>query len=158
MYIPTDFRNLYKYRHFQFKTKGLRGYLLHKNARLQIMTQNTTFLNPSQFEAARRILSKLKKNTDANLIFKHVQTPFSKKPLQTRMGKGKGKPHDKWLLPVRKGMPIIFIYNWFSWQKFKSYFNRVKNKFHTKLKVKFKSNKSYEHPIVTNYKWFIREQ
>jgi len=157
MFIPSDIKNLHKHTHFVFKTKGLRGYLLYNTARLQIFIQKTTLLNPKMFEATRRILSKVKKNTDAKLAFKHIQLSFSKKPLQTRMGKGKGKPFNKWNLPIRKGMPIISIYNWFVWEKFLSLFERVKRKFHNKLKFKLNIQKQSEYDDNTNYKWFIKE-
>ena len=74
------------------------------------------------------------------------------------MGKGKGKPFNKWNLPIRKGMPIISIYNWFVWEKFLSLFERIKKKFHNKLKFKLNIQKQSEYDDDnTNYKWFIKE-
>ena len=89
-YIPLDTKNLYKHNHFKFKEKGLRGYKNYSNAELQIKIKENSLITPKQFEATRRHLSKLKKDTEAKVKFKHIQLSLSKKPLQTRMGKGKG--------------------------------------------------------------------
>jgi len=157
MFIPTDIKNLHKHTNFIFKTKGLRGYLLFNSARLQIIIKKQTILNPGQLEATRKVLSKLKKNTETKLAFKHIQQHSSKKPLQTRMGKGKGKPFNKWSLPINKGMTVISLYNWFQWEKFLRLFKRVKKKFHSKLKYKLNTYKQYEEKNETIYKWFIKE-
>lgn len=157
MFIPNDIKNLYKHTHFVFKQKGLRGYKIFNKARLQIFIQKTTILNPKMFEATRRILSKVKKNTDARLAFRHIQLPSSKKSLQTRMGKGNGKPFNKWELTIRKGMPIIAIYNWFVWEKFVTLFKRIKKKFKSKLKIKLNTYNVNEDIDNLIYKWFIKE-
>ncbi len=72
------------------------------------------------------------------------------------MGKGKGKPFHKWLMPIRKGMPIISINNWFAWEKFLILFKRVKKKFHNNIKFKLNIYKRNEYYDETKYKWFIK--
>lgn len=134
-YTPTNTKNLYKHPYFRYPKKGLKGYKKYNNAMLQIKMQQNGIISPKQFEASRRLLSKLRKDTDAILTFKHIQVTQSKKPLQTRMGKGKGKPFSKWSLPSRKGFPIIGIYNWFDAEKFKTIYTKMKKKYKTPLKA-----------------------
>ena len=81
-YFPTDTKNLKKYPLFHFKSKGIRGYNNYKKAMLQIKVKEKGLITPAQLEASRRIISKLKKDTEAIIKFKHIQVSLSKKPLQ----------------------------------------------------------------------------
>lgn len=135
IYTPVDTKNLYKHPYFRFPQKGTKGYKMYNKAMLQLKVKTNMLISPEQFEASRRLLSKLKKDTDAILKLKHIQVPQSKKPLQTRMGKGKGKPFAKWTLPARKGWPIISIYNWFELEKFQTIYSKVQKKYKTDLKI-----------------------
>ncbi len=66
-------------------------------------------LTPEQREVCRRICSKSVRQAYGSLNIRFfTNLSRSKKPLQTRMGKGKGKP-DNWVAPVRKGLPLLEI-------------------------------------------------
>lgn len=63
-------------------------------------------LTSEEIKTARQVLSKKLKKCGFIKINIYPQTPISKKPLEIRMGKGKGNV-DHWVFKVRSGM-ILF--------------------------------------------------
>jgi len=63
-------------------------------------------LTSEEIKTARQVLSKKLKKCGFIKINIYPQTPVSKKPLEIRMGKGKGNV-DRWVFKVRSGM-ILF--------------------------------------------------
>lgn len=87
-------------------TKGLQQTTRHS---IIIKSKNNYLLTPQQLEASRRIFAKpiREKRGYLNICF-FPNLSLSKKPLQTRMGKGKGRP-DRWVAPIKVGKPLFKI-------------------------------------------------
>jgi len=64
------------------------------------------FLTSRQIEAGRRAMTRFVKRDGKIWIRVFPDKPISKKPAETRMGKGKG-PVDHWVCPIKPGR-IIF--------------------------------------------------
>lgn len=64
------------------------------------------FLTSRQIEAGRRAMTRYVKRDGKIWIRVFPDKPISKKPAETRMGKGKG-PVDHWVCPIKPGR-IIF--------------------------------------------------
>jgi len=60
------------------------------------------FLDSRQIEAARICISRYCKRTGKMWIRVFPDKPYTSKPIETRMGKGKGAP-DKFIVPVKPG-------------------------------------------------------
>ena len=90
----------FKSLHLHLFNKGLKGY---KN------TQSYTNKNQTIASEQREVCKKNNIETSKRskkMIFSTII--HVKKPLQTRMGKGKGK-HDKWVAPVKSGITLVEI-------------------------------------------------
>ena len=66
------------------------------------------FINSRQLEAVRQCISKIIKKSGLLRMNVFPHTPVSKKPLEVRMGKGKGNV-DHWVFKVRPGFVICEI-------------------------------------------------
>jgi large subunit ribosomal protein L16 len=64
-----------------------------------------TFLSSRQIEAARRAMTRYIKRGGKIWIRVFPDKPLTRKPAETRMGKGKGSP-DSWVAVVRPGMML----------------------------------------------------
>lgn len=99
-----------KYRKRQrgnLKGKSCRGVdLLHGEHGLKAMEPG--YITTQQIEAARLAIARTIKK--GGKIFPRVATdkPITKKPLETRMGKGKGEV-EAWVAPVKPGRIIIEV-------------------------------------------------
>lgn len=105
---PTNSKYKYQFSP-KFPGKGLKGFGISNTASFIIISLNSGLLSPQHLEASRRILSKPIREEGGSLkicFFPHI--PLSKKPLQTRMGKGKGRP-EKWVARIQKGCPLFEI-------------------------------------------------
>ena len=71
---------------------------------LQVL--ETGWIRTRQIEAGRIAMTRFIKRGGKVWIRIFPDKPLTKKPLETRMGKGKGSPED-WVAPVRSG-PMIF--------------------------------------------------
>jgi large subunit ribosomal protein L16 len=81
--------------------KAMRGNTLaFGNFGLQAMTSG--FLTARQIEAARIAMTRHVKRGGKVWIRVFPDKPVSKKPAETRMGKGKGNP-EAWVAPVKRG-------------------------------------------------------
>lgn len=100
----------YKYQYNQrLPQKGKKGLKTPQDASIIIKSKNTCLLTPQQLEASRRILAKPIREAHGKLNIRFFPNlSLSKKPLQVRMGKGKGRP-DRWVAPIRKGAPLFSI-------------------------------------------------
>lgn len=65
-------------------------------------------LSSKQVETLRQSMSKLVKKTGQIVINLYPSTPVSKKPIEVRMGKGKGNV-DHWVFKVKPGYVICEI-------------------------------------------------
>ncbi len=78
--------------------------------------QNTVFLkalsfgkmNSNQFKALKLVIGKKIKKRGRLNFRTFPQTPITKKPLEVRMGKGKG-PVDHWVAKIKPGSIICYI-------------------------------------------------
>ncbi|NMD18355.1 MAG: 50S ribosomal protein L16 [Synergistaceae bacterium] len=66
------------------------------------------WITARQIEAARVAISRKMKKGGKTWIRIFPDHPFTKKPLETRMGKGKGAP-EFWVAPVRRGKIMFEI-------------------------------------------------
>ena len=64
------------------------------------------WLTSNQIEAARKVITRIVKRTGKMWIRIFPDKPVSKKPLETRMGKGKGAP-EYWVAVIKPGK-ILF--------------------------------------------------
>lgn len=67
---------------------------------LQALTHGR--VTAKQLEAARMAMSRATKRGGKIWVRVFPDKPMTKKPLETRMGKGKGSP-EEWVVPVRRG-------------------------------------------------------
>lgn len=65
-------------------------------------------INSRQIEAARQAYTRHVKRQAKSWIRVFPDKPITKKPLETRMGKGKGQP-EKWVAVVKKGKVMFEI-------------------------------------------------
>ena len=85
----------------RLRGKALRGNTLAFGAYgLQAMTSG--FLSARQIEAARVAMTRHVKRGGKVWIRVFPDKPTTKKPAETRMGKGKGNP-EAWIAPVKRG-------------------------------------------------------
>jgi len=85
----------------RLRGKALRGNsLAFGDYGLQATT--TGFVSARQIEAARIAMTRHIRRGGKVWIRLFPDKPISKKPLETRMGKGKGNP-EAWVAPVRRG-------------------------------------------------------
>ena len=71
-----------------------------------LMTEEPAWITARQIEAARRAMTRYVKRGGKIWIRVFPDKPVTKKPAETRMGKGKGAP-DHWVAVVRPGK-ILF--------------------------------------------------
>ncbi|HKK01225.1 MAG TPA: 50S ribosomal protein L16 [Desulfuromonadales bacterium] len=64
-----------------------------------------SFLSSRQIEAARRAMTRYIKRGGKIWIRTFPDKPLTRKPAETRMGKGKGSP-DSWVAVIRPGMML----------------------------------------------------
>lgn len=83
-------------------TKGIN--LAFGDYGLQVL--ETGFIKTRQIEAGRIAMTRYIKRGGKVWIRIFPDKPLTKKPLETRMGKGKGSPED-WVAPVKRGR-ILF--------------------------------------------------
>jgi large subunit ribosomal protein L16 len=108
--LRTPRNTKYKYQYNSIlPKKGLKSLNAPKDASILIKSKSSCLLTPQQLEVSRRILAKPVREEEGKLNIRFFPNlPLSKKPLQTRMGKGKGRP-EKWVAGVRKGAPLFSI-------------------------------------------------
>ena len=67
-----------------------------------LMTQEPAWITARQIEAARRAMTRYVKRGGKVWIRVFPDKPVTKKPAETRMGKGKGSP-EAWVAVVKRG-------------------------------------------------------
>ena len=65
-------------------------------------------VSSKQLKTLKQTINKIIKKTGQLIIKVFPQTPISKKPLEIRMGKGKGAV-DHWVCKIKTGMILCFI-------------------------------------------------
>jgi large subunit ribosomal protein L16 len=99
-----------KYRKMQkgkMKGNSQRGHLL-SNGTFGIKSLDTSFLTARQIEAARIAATRFMKREGALWIKIFPDKPITKKPLEVRMGKGKGSV-EYWVATVKPGRILFEI-------------------------------------------------
>lgn len=134
--MKFEFINKYKFNHYLANFKTKKSLKEPKNLTVALKLKRNTTVFPKQLESIRRIISKPIKKEKGSLDFSHVLPTIQKsqKPLQTRMGKGKGRPAD-FFTYAKKNTSIVNILNAHSKYLKKSYIKRIKNKLKIDLKV-----------------------
>ena len=100
----TKFRKAQKGR-----MKGLsqRGSQL-SNGMFGVKSTDSHFVTSRQIEAVRRVITRKLKRTGQLWIRVFPHIPVTKKPVEVRMGKGKG-PVDRWVAVVKPGTIIYEV-------------------------------------------------
>jgi len=107
------------------KTESGKGFQRASKDSILIKSKNLCLLTPQQREACRRILAKPVRENFGHLNIRFFpNVSLSKKPLQTRMGKGKGRP-DRWVAPVKKGTPLLEISGRVKFKEIRKLYARV---------------------------------
>ena len=99
-----------KYRKMQ-KAKGRRRGVAHRGNTLAfgdygLMSLGTARISARQIEAARIAITRHIKRGGRVWIRIFPDLPYSKKPAEVRMGKGKGSP-EGWVCPVKPGRMLF---------------------------------------------------
>jgi len=100
----TKYRKMQKGR---MKGNSQRGHLL-SNGTFGIKSLDTSFLTARQIEAARIAATRYMKREGALWIKIFPDKPITKKPLEVRMGKGKGSV-EYWVATVKPGRILFEI-------------------------------------------------
>nr|YP_009861071.1 50S ribosomal protein L16 [Jaagichlorella hainangensis]QKJ84927.1 50S ribosomal protein L16 [Jaagichlorella hainangensis] len=106
MFIPrkTKFKKL--------QTKAISGIQSnlkkHTGGRFGIIAQTNAMLNAKTIEAVRRIFTKKFKRSGKVRVNMHCNQSITKKPLESRMGKGKGS-FSHWVCRIRKGQVLYSL-------------------------------------------------
>jgi large subunit ribosomal protein L16 len=85
----------------RLRGKALRGNVLSFGD-FGLQATTTGFLTARQIEAARIAMTRYVKRGGKIWIRVFPDKPITKKPAETRMGKGKGNP-EEWVAPVKRG-------------------------------------------------------
>ncbi|MGH0036915.1 MAG: 50S ribosomal protein L16 [Myxococcota bacterium] len=85
----------------RLRGKSLRGNVLSFGD-FGLQATTTGFLTARQIEAARIAMTRHVKRGGKIWIRVFPDKPITKKPAETRMGKGKGNP-EEWVAPVKRG-------------------------------------------------------
>ncbi len=96
--------------------KGSKANKINKDFSLEFINQNYLVLksldfgriSEKQIETCRMTINKNLKKFGRLIINIQADTPITKKPIEIRMGKGKGAV-DKWVCKVRVGTPLFTI-------------------------------------------------
>ena len=95
-----------KVKHRKSQKGRLRGKALRGNTivfgEYGLQAMSTGFVTARQIEAARIAMTRHVKRGGKIWIRLFPDKPVSKKPAETRMGKGKGNP-EYWVAPIRRG-------------------------------------------------------
>lgn len=91
----------------QVKGNSNRGHLL-SNGMFGIKTLEQNWLTARQIEAARIAATRFMKREGQLWIKIFPDKPITKKPLDVRMGKGKGAP-EYWVAPVKPGRMLFEV-------------------------------------------------
>ena len=98
---------------YRFQFEGTNKGLAHRGAALEfgefgLKVIQSGYLSSAQIEAARRAMTRYTKRGGRIWIRVFPSKPITKKPAETRMGKGKGSP-ESWVAVVRPGRMLYEI-------------------------------------------------
>ncbi|WP_286952102.1 MULTISPECIES: 50S ribosomal protein L16 [Aminobacterium] len=98
-----------------------------------LQAQDCAWITARQIEATRVAISRKMKKGGKIWIRIFPDHPFTKKPLETRMGKGKGTP-EFWVAPVKRGR-ILFEVAGVSREVVEEAFRTASHKLPVKVKI-----------------------
>ncbi len=107
--LNTPNRTKHKFYHFRLSNKGNKGkYYENKEVMvLKVRSKKASLMTPGQLEVIRRMFAKtVTKSSGFMNIRCFPDLPMSKKPLGSRMGKGKGK-FSSWKAGVKYGQNLV---------------------------------------------------
>lgn len=73
-----------------------------------LVSEEQKYLTARQIEAARVAMTRHLKRSGKVWIRVFPDVPYTKKPAETRMGKGKGNP-EFWLVPIQRGTVLFEV-------------------------------------------------
>ncbi len=96
---------------FRKQQRGRRGGISYKGSfvafgEFGLQALESAWMTDRQIEAARVALMKITKRGGKTWIRVFPDKPVTKKPAETRMGKGKGMP-EKWVAVIKKGRILL---------------------------------------------------
>jgi large subunit ribosomal protein L16 len=107
MFIPKNFK-------FRKQQKGknfsrIFSQKLEQNCHcVQLKSRDFGLLTSNQLKALKQTVNKVIKKRGLIIFRVHPQTPVTKKPIEVRMGKGKGA-FSHWVAKIRPGTTICYI-------------------------------------------------
>lgn len=132
MFIPKNFK--FRKQHKGRKCSKIFSYNLNNKNSTCIKLKTLSFgrLTSNQLKALKQTINKIIKKR-GRVVFKiFPQTPITKKPIEVRMGKGKG-PFNHWVAKIRPGSIICYIES-----EFKLIAKKALNYAKTRLPIKTK--------------------
>ena len=96
---------------FRKQQRGRRGGISYKGSfvafgEFGLQALESAWMTDRQIEAARVALMKITKRGGKTWIRVFPDRPVTKKPAETRMGKGKGMP-EKWVAVIKRGRVLL---------------------------------------------------
>jgi large subunit ribosomal protein L16 len=96
---------------FRKQQRGKRGGISYKGSTLAfgefgLQALENAWMTDRQIEAARVALMKITKRGGKTWVRVFPDKPVTKKPAETRMGKGKGMP-EKWVAVIKRGRMLF---------------------------------------------------
>lgn len=93
--------------HGKVSFRGVRSVDLSNTSDLVMVSTVFGKINSREIEAARRSIRRSISKAGKLLVLAYPHLPLTKKPLQVRMGKGKGSKVKDWVCPVKPGQPLF---------------------------------------------------
>jgi len=134
--LKSPKKTKYKSPHLHLGEKGLKGVKLRQKG-IIVKSKKAHLLSPRQREVTRRTLAKPIREEYGNLNIRFFPDhSMTKKPLQTRMGKGKGQ-HHKWVAPINKGRPLVQITGRYKLRIIRRLYRKLTHKLPIDLKIMY---------------------
>lgn len=128
----------FKYKHLSLRKKGKKVLVKKRSAKFVLIakTKKTIWFTYKHIEIIRRIFYKKVTDEEGGFILSRIYPydPFSKKPLQTRMGKGKGK-NKGFFIAINNGQHLLDIFGLINNKKIKKLVQKVNYRLSPQINV-----------------------
>lgn len=133
--IPNKTKFKHMHHRYSFIRKSNKG---HRQTGLYMLkTRESHIFTPNLVEVIRRLLRKTVYEDGGQLDIRVFPTyPCSKKPLQSRMGKGKGRP-SHFVTPIYKNTPLVAIHNELDFSALKPFVKKLIKRLPVSVKHRF---------------------
>jgi len=138
LHTPSSTKYKYNFHRYPSKKQGNKG-SSYVGGLFELKAKQSYLFRPELVEIIRRMLNKKVKDSGGSLnirIFPYYSC--SKKPLQSRMGKGKGRP-TTFVQPIYRGQTLVSLHTRIELHKLKKNLHRLK----MRLPILVKEKKKY---------------